>query len=255
MWAPSIPYLCMFFEALLLLRAWRKRTLARFPIFYSYIAFVLLQSVLRTIVRLEYSQDSKPYSLTFWSTEFMGVFVGCSIFFEFYKIALAGFPGAGKLARNALLFVFALTIGKVLVTAAHLSAGLSGELIIQLVRDMRFVQLAAIVTLLALFFLYAIPTGRNLLGIVLGYGIFIAVSVLNLVFLDRFRGEALFAARAIQSSSYLFALCVWTVALWSYRPAVAPRLANPAVAYPILHGATSERLADTRVAVHGALDN
>jgi len=255
MWAPSIPYLCMFFEALLLLRAWRKRTLARFPIFYSYIAFVLLQSILRTIILLEYSWDSKPYSIAYWTTEFIGVFAGCSIFFEFYKIALAGFPGAGKFARNALLFVFALTIGKVLVTAAHLSSGLSGDLIVQIERDMRFVQLAAVVTLLALFLLYAIPTGRNLLGIVVGYGIFIAICVLNLVFLNRFRGAALEAASAIQASAYLFTLCVWTVALWSYRPAVAPRLANPAIAYPILHGATSEKLADTRVAVRGALDN
>jgi hypothetical protein len=240
------------FELCLLYRSWRAQVFTRYPIFFLYISFVLSQSLLRYVFRVNYP---KFYGGVYWTTEFLGIFAGCAIVFEFYKIGLANFPGAAKFSRNALLFVFSTTVGKVIVTASQGQAGWSGALTVQLVRDMRFVQIAAVITLVALFLIYSIPAGRNLLGIVLGYGMYLGISVLNLTYLDHFRNEVFLAASYIQSSAYLISLIVWTIALWSYRPALSSAGDVLNSGYSSLHDATSKRLVRTRVAVRDAIDS
>lgn len=219
MWALFLTYAGMVLESHLVFRGWRGKTLRRFPVFFFYIAFVLVQSVLRGLVR---SQYPSAYASVYWTTEFLGVFVGCAMVFEFFRISLTRYPGAAKITRSALLLIFALTVGKVLLTAANLSEGWSGALTVQLARDMRFVQVAAMLTLLLLFVVYRIPTNRNLAGIAFGYGFYLAISVANFTFLDHFREEVLPAARYVQSSAYFVALCIWNIALWSYRPLPDP---------------------------------
>lgn len=252
MTAVAISYLCMICEAVILFRALRGRFYGRFPIFFSYIGFVLLQSMVRGVVRSEYPQN---YAATYWCTEFLGVFAGSAIVFEFYKVALAGFPGVAKLARNALLFVSSLAVGKVILTAAQGSSGWSGSLTIQLERDMRFVQIAAVAALVSLFAVYSIPAGRNLLGIVVGYGLYLGISVVNLTYLDHFREAVLTFARMTQSVSYLLALVLWTLALWSDHSVVSPSADVVNLGYPTLRAGTAKKLAGTRVAVQNALDS
>jgi hypothetical protein len=240
------------FELCLLYRSWRGRVFTRYPIFFLYISFVLFQSLLRYVYRVNYPEF---YGRVYWTTEFLGIFFGCGIVFEFYKIGLANFPGAAKFTRNALLFVFSMTVGKIIVTAAQGSAGWSGALTVQLVRDMRFVQVAAVITLVALFLIYSIPAGRNLLGIVVGYGMYLGISVLNLTYLDLFRSEVMVAARYIQSSGYLISLILWTITLWSYRPAVSSAEAVANSGYPSILDATSRKLVRTDLAVRDAIDS
>ena len=242
----------LLFESLLLYRGWKARLFSRYPVFFLYILYVLLQSLLRRATSAFFPDF---YATVYWATEFIGVFVGCAIVFEFFKIALAKYPGVAKLARNALMLVFALTIGKVLLTASQVAEGWSGVLTIQLERDMRFVQIAAVATLLSLLLIYAIPAGRNLLGIVLGYGVYLAIVVLNLTYLDHFGDNVLVVARFVQSTSYLMALVLWTIMLWSYRPAVETSPDIAAAGYGVLHDSTTEKLSGTRLAVRSAIDN
>jgi hypothetical protein len=247
MWVLFLTYAGMALESHLLFRAWRGKLLRRFPVFFFYIFFVLIQSLLR---RLVYPLPSL-YGSVFWTTEFLGVFVGCAVVFEFYKISLAGYPGTARISRNALLLVFALTVGKVLLTAAHLSDGWSGALTVQLVRDMRFVQVAAMLTLLLLFLVYRIPTNRNLSGIAFGYGFYLVIGVANFTYLDRFHEEVLLAARYIQSSAYLIALCIWTIALWSYGP--LPERTPELRDYASILAETDQKLAVAKSSMERAL--
>jgi len=244
-----VSYCCMICECLLLFRAWKGKLFSRFPVFFIYILFVLTQSLARNFIRTQYPN---LYGTVYWSTEFVGVFLGCAVVFEFSRQSLAGFPGTAKLVRNALLFVFSLTVGKVLVTAAEAAHGWSGALTVQLVRDMRFVQVAAILTLLALFLVYRIPVSPNLKGIVLGYGAYLSISLVNLTYLDHFRADVVVVARFVQSSAYLLALSVWTISLWSYRP-VPERSASRAPSYDSILRETDQRLAETERGVEGAL--
>src|SRR5258707_4362371 len=101
-------------EGLLLIRGWKVRHISKFPIFFSYLGLIFVQSVLLCFVARFHGAW---YPAIYWTVELLDVFAGCGVVIEVYRIGLADFPGVKKVARNALLFVFSLTIGRVLVTA------------------------------------------------------------------------------------------------------------------------------------------
>ena len=90
-------------ELTLLVTGLRSRLVYRFPVFYVYIAFVLLQDLV-TIFALQWSQQ--VYKDVYWVTEFTGLALGSLVVFEICKVSLAAYPGAARMARNALAIVF-----------------------------------------------------------------------------------------------------------------------------------------------------
>src|SRR6476661_4899016 len=93
------------FEVLLLIRGWQCGLFRRYPLFYGYISFVVLEEVLRFIA--SFCGDG-PYWYIYWTLEYLAVAVGCAVVFEIYKIALQSYPGAARITRNVLMFVFAM---------------------------------------------------------------------------------------------------------------------------------------------------
>jgi hypothetical protein len=87
-------------------------------------------------------------------------------------------------------------------------------------RALRGVQAATIAALVALFLLYSIPFGRNLRGILLGYGLFVGERVICLTFVSLQSHNFWFYA---YSASYIGALGLWIAYLWSYQPNPQPR--------------------------------
>jgi hypothetical protein len=251
MFAQAIWVAAIFLEGLLVFRSWHTRLRSAYPLFFWYLAFVLTQDILRYFVAHFYPLI---YPGIYWSTEFMGVLAGCAMVLEFHWMGLAQFPGVAKLARFAVILVFLLTVGKVLLTAMQGSLGWSVLLIIQLERDMRFVQIVAICSLLFLFLRYQVPIGRNLRGIILGYGLFLGINVVNLTYLARFGGAVQFIASHIQSSAYIFALCVWTVFLWIHVAQPAARGMPMGSGYVEILGRTREQLARTRAEVQSSVE-
>jgi hypothetical protein len=251
MFTQAIWIAAIFLEGLLILRSWHTRIRSAYPLFFSYLAFVLTQDILRYLVA-----HSSPsiYPRIYWSTEFMGIFAGCAVVMEFAWIGLSRFPGVAKLARFALMSTFLLTVGKVLLTAMQGALGWSVLLIIQLERDMRFVQIAAILSLLLLFLRYQVPIGRNLRGIILGYGLFLGINIVNLTYLARLGGAVQLVASHIQTSAYLVALCVWTIFLWSHAAQPVTARATSESGYSEILGRTREQLARTQAEVQSSLE-
>ena len=248
MLAETIWVLGIFLEALLLFRSWRARHFLKFPFFFSYVGFVLVQSVIRYCVNKFYPSQ---YANVYWCTEFVGVVAGCAVVLDFYRIALAEFLGVAKLARSALLLAFVATFLRVLLGQGTLAW--SPIQTILLARDVRFVAIVAIFSLLVLVLYYAIPLGRNLRGMILGYGLFLGISVINLSFFGRFGKEVLTVASFIQTSAYLLALSLWTVSLWSYSPRGAAARKPLNDSYGQIFDETQERLARTRSEVQDSL--
>ena len=89
---------------------------------------------------------------------------------------------------------------------------------IDIERAMRTVQAFAIATLVALFLLYAIPFGRNLKGILLGYGLFIGMSVVWFTFLPAEGYQYRHLWSYLGPATYDLALGLWAVYLWSPQP-------------------------------------
>jgi len=231
-------------EAVILARALSGRLLKQYPAFYAYVVFVWMQSLLRFFV---YHAHPQLYPKAFWITEWLGVLAGCAVVFEIYRVGLHAYPGTARLARNLLAFVFLLALVKATVETGNNPLWWSTASTLDLELALRVVQALALLALVVLFLFYAIPFGRNLRGILLGYGLFLGESVVWLSFAPR-SGENFRAFWShIQAGSYSIVLLVWALHLWSYVPNPEPRVSvRLEEQYQRMAASTSRRLQEAR---------
>ena len=209
----TIWWVAIFLEGLLLVRGFQQKLFRQYPFFYSYILFVFLEEFLRFIA---YHWDAKLYFKVYWSTQYLSLVVGSTVIFELYRIGLRAYPGTARMARASLSIVFAVIFVKVLENP---TLGLFPWLAFkseQLERSLRVVQASALLVLVAMCIWYAIPFGRNLKGIVYGYGLFISMSVLQLTAASRLWNHIGVVWSYIQPCSYLMVLGIWVGALWNF---------------------------------------
>jgi len=135
-------------ETLLLIRGFRGRLLARYPVFYGYIGFVLVQSLLRFSV---YHWRPQLYVPVYWITQALGVLIGCAVVFEVYRVGLRAYPGTARMARNVLAFVFVMALTKALVDTWNNPHWLWIVSNVDVERALRIVQSFAILALVLLF--------------------------------------------------------------------------------------------------------
>jgi hypothetical protein len=216
MLSQAIWWSCSVLEVLLLIRAVSGRLISRYPVFYGYIFFVFSQSILRSLV---YRWGGKLYNPVYWTTEFLGFVMGCWVVLEIYRVALAAYPGTAKMARQVLAFLFVLAAAKAIAALWSDPHLLLETTPLQMERALRTVQAIAIVALVTVFAVYSIPFGRNLRGILLGYGLFIGQRVICLTFIPPQGHHFWFYA---YSASYAVSLSLWLGYLWSYQPSAVP---------------------------------
>lgn len=232
-------------ELVLLARSIRTKLFSKYPIFYSYVLFVLLQSITRFLVYRWYPQS---YLEVYWYTEFIGVVVGSGLLFEIYWKGLAPYPGTARVARNVLALTFVFAIGKAIAGAVRGHLWWPAQTTAELERNLRAVQAVYILALVILLLAYSIPLGRNLRGLVAGYALFISASLVNLAALAYLgRGTESLLAYS-QQVLYDLVLCIWTVSLWeiSSHPALGPSR-ETAPLYTDAEQETRERLKHTRL--------
>ncbi len=129
---------------------------------------------------------------------------------------------ASLFAIYHLAFLFILAITRIFVKAWNSPNWIPGRTTLETERDLRIVQLALLIGLVGLFASYAIPLGRNLKGIIYGYGLFIATSVAHLTLRDYLGDSFQRAWQYIQPICYLVVLVMWCATLWSYAPIPQP---------------------------------
>ncbi len=168
-------------------------------------------------------------------------------YISFVLLQSLPYPGTARVARNLLFFVFVMAIAKTFVDVSNDPRWRPAATTMDLERILRIEQAFAIVALIALFLVYSIPFGRNLRGILLGYGMFIAMSVIWLTFGassgDTFRHYWSY----VQPPSYFMTLGVWVAHLWSYRASPEPKTTVLLEQqYQRVAAATTRRLQDAR---------
>ncbi len=210
---------CIVLEAVLLVRGLRGKLLSRYPAFYAYILFVWLQALVRFFV---FHASPRLYSSTYWFTELLGVVIGCGVVFEVYRVGLSAYPGTARMARTLLCFVFLLALTEAIVDSSNEMQWRLIVSILEIERALRTVQALALGALVALFRFYSIPFGRNLRGILLGYGLFIGESIIWLAFAS-WSGEKFSDFWVTFHQTFYFgvlSLCV--THLWSHQPQEQP---------------------------------
>jgi hypothetical protein len=236
-------------ELLLLIRGVQGKLLPRFPLFFSYIFFVFLQSIVLFAIRHWAEPLFKP---AYWICQYIALVAGSLLVFEIYRVALRAYPGTSRMARNALFFVFALAVAKVLVYQSNGTLKWLAHAPMELERNVRVVQAFAVLAIACVLLLYAIPCSRHLKGILMGYGLLVGSSVFDLSLLSYFGDSFKMVWTYVQITSYLFFLLIWLVALWS--PALEP-LARSAPAsdnYSEISSDTQEQLAKLRFGLRRA---
>lgn len=151
------------------------------------------------------------------------------------------------MARNLLGLVFILASTKAIVDTSNDSRWWMVITNNELERALRTVQALAIVALVVLFLSYSIPFGRNLRGVLVGYGVLISQMVIWLTFFSPGTKKFPEFWFNLLPASYFAILVIWLTHLWSYAPNPEPRkTVQLEQQYQRVAAATSQRLREAR---------
>jgi hypothetical protein len=201
-------------ESVLLVRAVQGNVLKHYRIFYLYLACVLVRDASLMPV---YYLWPHIYRYAYWYCEFLAVVMGCGVVWEVYKVALSRYPGAARMARNVLPFLFIFATSRIFVKAWNSPNWIPGSTTLETERDLRIVQMALLLGLVALIAYYAIPLRRDLKGIIYGFSVFVATTLIHLTFGNYLGDSFRFLWPYIQPMAYIFVLLIWCRTLWSYE--------------------------------------
>jgi hypothetical protein len=244
----AIWWSCIALESLLLLRGFRGKLASRYPAFFSYIALVLAQDLVCFVVAWQ-SHNSGQYKLAYWTAEFLCVLVSCGIVLEIYRVGLAAYPGTARMARMLLGLIFLIVLLKTIVNVTSDPGWWTEESAKGVEATLRAIQGTAIIALVALFLFYSIPFGKNLRGIVLGFGLLVCWSFVSLTIASSpTAGPKLQSLLAfLSSATYAIFLTIWLVTLWSYQANPLPKQsARLELQYQRIAATTQRRLHDAR---------
>jgi hypothetical protein len=207
-------------EAVVLFRCFRNGILREHPYFCVYLACVFISSGSGYAI---YEMRPFLYRYWFWTWEFACVILGYSVVIEVLEKGLGPYEGPKKFARNAGLLVFASVVG--FTTLQWILERGSSVLLtsVQVERNLRTAEAILLVIIVSTVTYYAIPVGRNLKGIVLGYGLCVATVVVDHALLSHIGPSFQGTFSVIPGYSYLASLLIWTVALWSYEANPVPK--------------------------------
>jgi hypothetical protein len=240
MFATILWLLGLALESVLLVRAIQGNILKHYRIFYLYVACVLVRDASLMPVYYLWPQ---VYRYAYWYCDFLAVAMGCGVVWEVYKVALSRYPGAARMARNVLPFLFIFATSRMFVKAWNSPNWIPGSTTLETERDLRVVQMALLFGLIALLAYYAIPLRRNLKGILYGFSIYVAITVIHLTIGDYLGESARYLWPYILPVAYIFVLLIWCWTLWSYETAQETEVSSRLeVDYQSLASATRRQL-------------
>jgi hypothetical protein len=201
-------------EALLLFRGFRARLFSRYPNFFIYVLSLFLAD---SLSYLFYVMKLSWYGKWFWYSGFLILFLGCGIVLEIFRHVLAPYAGVEKLARvGGIVILGAVLCFAILYPFFAPSESVAHALYVRLQRDFLTVQAVLLFGLLQLISYYDISIGRNLKGMILGYGQCLGTMLVTLALQAYIGPRFELAWSVIQQISYLAALGIWLVTLWYY---------------------------------------
>src|SRR6266850_6250271 len=230
-------------ETVVLCRGVKAALLRKYPLFYAYIACVLLIELLRFSC---YEFAPNFYQAFYWHTELVTIVTSYAIVFEIFRRSLRHNPAVTRLAQTLLLVVFVLTGTYVASDLLHGGFVSLPRVTAELGRDLRYVEGALLLVMLWLFGRYRILLGRTLLGLIGGYSFWVGLNVVNLAlwFLPG-NGFSVFLRRLLPIT-YVGTLTIWCLALWSSQPEPAQSAENAIERdYELLAAKTRAALART----------
>jgi len=202
-------------EAAILARSIQCKSFGKYSLFYAYIIslfglsfFIRAASIARApvVIRL------------YLPVVLITCVLGCGVMVEIIRHVFAEHASLERFARRAAVMVFGMIFLELAILAALRLHWSAADYAAHVTMDLQLAQGAGLTAILFLMGLYGIEVGRNMRGIILGFGICLGASLI-LVPLRQLLGMRFYPTwRITQMSAFLAALCIWAVALWTYEP-------------------------------------
>ena len=205
--------------ALILLRAWTGRLFARYPYFFGYVLCVFCSSMLRVYVWTAFPQ---AYRLWYWISEAIGVVAGFGVTWEIYAHVLAPYHGVNRMARSILGVLLGLVLSRAFVELWRDPLKSLGPTTAELEGNLRVVQALLLLAILGLIVQYAVPMGRNIRLMLMGYGFYIVCGAVTLSLHSRLGESSGNVLGLVNRLGYSVTLAAWVGGMWSYSPEPAP---------------------------------
>ena len=203
--------------ALLLWRCLKERHWSHYALFFSYLAYIFLQSL---ILFPFWKLGHPAYGLIYWYSDLGAVLLRFCVAWEvFRQIFMPGAP----LRKIAGLAIGVLLL--VLAAAFYFLSSEPGSFFLDLERKAGLAVVAWLVVVLLLARYYNVRVSANIWGMAVGMGLFVSVSIANFAAFDLLNSFLPFW-RLISPFSFLAMLLIWTWTLWFYAPEPQPQSYN-----------------------------
>jgi len=201
-------------ELTLILRARQGKCLSLFPLFYSYVFYLLIGT--STTLAILWRHPAS-YSSVFWYHFMITLVVEFAVLVEISDHIFNPYPAVRHLGRLLAICISAIFLFYIVPSlTGHES---SSSTILDFVKRTAVTKTAIIITLLAAARYYRLPLGKNVGGLMIGFCAYLAINVANFACAEKY-GRALYGDifGVVGPLSCHVALLIWTVALWRYEP-------------------------------------
>lgn len=210
-----VGYAGLLLEIVIVARAIQSRSFAKYPAFFAYMLSVLSAGVFLTAV--EGITTPFIYTRLYWWSEIITASLGCGVLFEISRHVFARHISLDHFVRWVAVLTFGTTFLVFTVHALFLPDWKPAANPAELERQLRVAQALALLSIVLLSGYYDTAIGKNVKGIILGFGVYVGATLIALS-LRRLIGIRFNRVWfVIHPASYLLALLIWTVALWTYE--------------------------------------
>ena len=193
--------------------------LTRYPFFSVYLTAVFCRSFVLLSLR---PVSSDGYRAGYWISEFVCAMLAFGVTWEIYAKTLAPYPGVRRMARTLMTILLAIMGAKALVELWGNQLHNLTVTVLEFERDLRVVQMLLLLGLMGLVAHYALPMGKNILSIMVGYGMYLGLRVTLLTVLARAGLVYDSAVSLILQVGWNLAVVIWCVGMWSCSGVPAP---------------------------------
>lgn len=199
-------------------RALQAKLLSRFPLFYAYLGYMVVTGLCTLAT---YFWVPAYNRLAVWSRLLTGLVVEFAVLLEAADHVFYPYAAIRRLGRVLVLLTSAAFF-LLFILPALLEARPSSAIILELYKQSALTKGTIILVLLAAARFYRLPLGGNVLGILVGFSVYLAISVANFA-LAQYYSPAFYARvfSMLVPISYTLSMLIWAVALWRYEPVEA----------------------------------
>ena len=203
----------MLLLAVALARMTWAHLLTRYPFFSMYLVAVFCRSPVLLSLR---PITSDGYRTGYWISELICAMLAFGVTWEIYARMLAPYPGVRRMARTLMSILLAVMGAKALAEIGGYHLHNFSATVLDFERDLRVIQMLLLLGLLGLVAHYALPMGKNVLSLMVGYGLYLGVRVVLLTVLTHAGLVYNAAASLILQAGWNLTVVIWCVGMWSF---------------------------------------